>query len=138
MGKIVYCPKCANFWCVETDGDSKCPKCSGTFVPMGITKEEWDSYTQEQKDGAKKAFLEVNGFAGSAARIMAERQAVSSGYAANNNTMSKTDAVLSEMNSSFKSIAKDFHFFKVLSVVWMIALGVIFVLSFFVEILAAL
>lgn len=120
MGKIVYCPKCAGFWCVETDGDSKCPKCSETFVSTGISKEEWDSYTQEQKDAAKKAFLDRNGFT------------------VNNYAVSRTDAVLSEMNSSLKSIAKDFHFFKVLSVVWMIALGVIFVLSFLAGILAAL
>lgn len=138
MGKIVYCPKCASFWCVETDGDSKCPKCSGTFVSTGVSKEEWETYSQQKKDEIKRDFLERNGYPALSAQAMSDRQAVAGGYAANNNVMSKTDAVLSEMNSSLKSIAKDFHFFKALSVVWMIAMGVIFVLSFMVGILAAL
>lgn len=96
------------------------PEMFGAFCSYGNFQRRWDSYTQEQKDGAKKAFLDRNGFA------------------VNNYAVSRTDSVLSEMNSSLKSIAKDFHFFKVLSVVWMIAMGVIFVLSFMVGILAAL
>lgn len=62
MRYMYYCPKCGSMYSSEEENIRKeCKECSNGWssvvaYPLGITKEEWTTFTDEQKAEVKKNY----------------------------------------------------------------------------------